>query len=374
MNTSSPAIAKVTTAPAKALQEIVKRQVSGRLTVSDPSDDAILWRVYLGNGQVHFATNLQGQRERLNYFLPRLAPQLDRSQLTEFPSDYQFLCHHWQSGQLSLQQVRQILFTLAQEACVQLLALPQGELSFERTIGLDPILLSLPLQQLVLPVREAIGQWSQLRSAIASPLKRPQILDAAQLAQYLQANTDRIPQLQPLAAVLEQNLCLYEVAAHLKIDVLELAHHLQLLTHIGVIGTNPYRIPEVDNRPVVACIDDSKTVQRNVRLLLEAAGYRVVGLMEPMRALTTLVRDQPSLILMDISMPDIDGYELCRLLRQSTLLKEVPIVMLTGREGLVDRFRARMVGANSYITKPFDSQELLTLVHKFTRCSPLEVS
>lgn len=63
-------------------------------------------------------------------------------------------------------------------------------------------------------------------------------------------------------------------------------------------------------------------------------------------------------------MPKVDGYEVCRLLRQSPLLRDIPIVMLTGREGLITRFRARMLGATEYITKPFHPKQLLTIVRK----------
>jgi twitching motility two-component system response regulator PilG len=72
---------------------------------------------------------------------------------------------------------------------------------------------------------------------------------------------------------------------------------------------------------------------------------------------------------MDINMPDIDGYELCRMLRQSRQLKDVPIVMLTGRDGLIDRLRAQLVGANSYLTKPFAPEQLMQAVQK-ARHSP----
>jgi twitching motility two-component system response regulator PilG len=67
---------------------------------------------------------------------------------------------------------------------------------------------------------------------------------------------------------------------------------------------------------------------------------------------------------MDINMPDLDGYELCRLLRQSSLLQSIPIVMLTGRDGIVDRLRARVAGATDYMTKPIHAQNLIELVNK----------
>lgn len=150
---------------------------------------------------------------------------------------------------------------------------------------------------------------------------------------------------------------------------MELATFLQPLVSTGVVGVNPYRNPQNDQRPIIACIDDSKTVQRNVKLVLEASGYQVLELMEPVRALTTLVRNKPVLILMDISMPEIDGYELYKMLRQSSGLREIPIVMLTGRDGLIDRIRARMVGATDYMPKPFNPNELLAIVQKLTTVS-----
>jgi twitching motility two-component system response regulator PilG len=80
--------------------------------------------------------------------------------------------------------------------------------------------------------------------------------------------------------------------------------------------------------------------------------------------MTALARQKPNLILMDINMPEINGYELCQMLRQSDALKEIPIVMLTGRDGLIDRMRAHMVGATEYITKPIQPQELLDVIQK----------
>ena len=365
--------AQITASPAKALQEIVTRQLSGRLTIGDPNDSSIFWRVYVGNGQVHFATSVVGQKERLEYFLDREYPEIQLLQLAEGQSDYQLVCTYWQSGKLSLQQVRKLLFALTQEALVQVLALPQASIQFEKTLGLDPLLLSVPFKQTIVPVRSKISEWVQLRPLVASGLQRVRVRDLEQFEQMCELNAQN-PETQRLSSdALMQNDCIYEVAHRLKMDVLELATLLQPLVRAAVVTINPYRLPQSDTRPVIACIDDSKTVQRNVKLTLEASGYRVLELMEPARALTALVRHKPALVLMDISMPDIDGYELCRMLRQSALLKEIPIVMLTGRDGVIDRLRARMVGATDYMTKPFDPQQLLNTVNKLTSNSQVEV-
>lgn len=348
----------------KALQEIVKKELSGRLTIRDPNADSIVWRVHVGNGLLHFATSVTGQQERLSYLLQRYYPTLEFLQPTDFESDYQHLCHYWQSGQLSLQQVRQVLFSLTQEALLQLFTLPQVQLGFEKNVGLDPLVLSVSLKQTVDAVEDSVKQWMQLQPEISSPFQRFFVPDLEQFFQVLQIDVQKSQRLEKLNQALTQNLCLYELAYQLKRDALELATFLQPLVRTGVVRMKPYRNPQNDQRPIIACIDDSKTVQRNVKLILESSGYQVLELMEPARALTTLIRNKPVLILMDISMPEIDGYELCRMLRQSTVLKEIPIVMLTGRDGLIDRLRARMVGATDYITKPFEPQQMLTIVEK----------
>ena len=114
--------------------------------------------------------------------------------------------------------------------------------------------------------------------------------------------------------------------------------------------------------PLVACIDDSQTIQRQVKMTLESVGYLVMNILDPASSLLKLAKQKPDLILMDINMPKIDGYELCQRLRRSRKLKTVPVVMLTGREGLVDRVRAKFVGADEYLTKPFRPNLLIDVV------------
>ncbi len=355
---------KVVASPAKALQNIVTKKLSGRLTIGDPSDSSIFWRVYFGNGQVHFATSTIGQHERLRYFIQWYYPELVSATSASFQSDYEVICDCWQSGNISLPQVRKLLFWLSQEALVQLLALPQATVQFEKTVGLDPLLLSVPLKQLIFPMRAFINQWTQLRPEISSPFQRPFVKDLEQLPKLAWQQVRDISFIKSLSHVLTQNLNLYEAACQLKTDTLGLAALLQPMVRAGAVGINSYVVPQSDRRAVIACIDDSKTTQRNVKMVLEASGYKVLAIADATRALTTLARYKPALILMDINMPEINGYELCRMLRQSTLLKDIPIVMLTGRDGMVDKLRARMVGANDYMTKPFKPQQLLSAVRE----------
>ncbi len=350
--------------PAKVLQKISASLLSGRFTFTDPNDRSISWQLYAGNGQIHYVNSLAGQSERLNYLLRRAGLRMNAT-LSANQTDYQWLCQLWKNGTLNLPQLRKILFFASQEALVHLLSLPQAEVEFDRALGLDNLVLSVPIRQIVAPLRDKISDWAQLRTVLCSPLQRLTLTDPNQLQQYLWDHSGELSTLSSLPTSLVSGMCFYTLAESLKMPTYELAIKLKPLFGCGVIKITPFAQPEGDHRPVVACIDDSKTVQRNVRLILETSGYQVMGLTEPARAIAALARQKPDLVLMDITMPEVDGYELCRMLRQSDQLKDVPIVMLTGRDGLIDRIRARMVGATDYLTKPFTPQELLTLANRF---------
>jgi twitching motility two-component system response regulator PilG len=77
-----------------------------------------------------------------------------------------------------------------------------------------------------------------------------------------------------------------------------------------------------------------------------------------------IVRLKPDLILLDVNMAGIDGYELCRLLRNHSFFKNIPIIMVTGNTGIIDRVKARFVGASGYLTKPFTQSDLLKMVFR----------
>ncbi|NER33777.1 MAG: response regulator [Oscillatoria sp. SIO1A7] len=355
--------------PFQALQTVAAKQMSGRLSFRAPQESQALWQIYLGGGKIHFATSTIGQRERLAYFLQWYYPELQPQALPKSSCDYQFVCDCWKEGQLSLEQVRKLLFWMIQEAIVQVLALPKSVLKYDKTAGLDPILLSQPLNKVVLPMRGAIKNWQQLQPEISSPFQRPKVKNIELIPKVIRQHTQNLEFIKSLEIVLQEGLCLYEAARALKTDALGMARLWQPLVQAGAIAMTSYvesccRCRQADDRLVIACIDDSLVLQRNVAAILEAGGYRTISITEPAKALTALVRYKPALILMDVDMPDINGYELCRMLHQASSLKNIPIVMLTGREAMVDKLRARMAGAKGFITKPFKPIKLLSMVEK----------
>lgn len=114
----------------------------------------------------------------------------------------------------------------------------------------------------------------------------------------------------------------------------------------------------------VLCIDDSPTIIKAIKGFLDPQIFSVIGVEDPLKALMQILSSKPDVILLDISMPNLDGYELCSLLRKHPDFRNTPIIMVTGRTALIDRARAKLVRASGYLTKPFTRAELLKAVFK----------
>jgi twitching motility two-component system response regulator PilG len=117
-------------------------------------------------------------------------------------------------------------------------------------------------------------------------------------------------------------------------------------------------------RSTILIIDDSSTIRRSAELFLSQAGYQVVLAEDGFEALAKIVDHLPSLIFCDILMPRLDGYQTCSLIRHSRQFHLTPVVMLSSRDGLFDRARGVLAGANAYLTKPFTKDSLLNAVRE----------
>ena len=112
----------------------------------------------------------------------------------------------------------------------------------------------------------------------------------------------------------------------------------------------------------IVSVDDSPTVLKEISRFLEDENFSVVAINDPLKAIMSIIRHKPDLILLDLNMEGIDGYELCRIIRNNSMFKSTPIIMVTGNKGLLDKVRARLVGASGYLTKPFTRTDLLKIV------------
>jgi twitching motility two-component system response regulator PilG len=130
---------------------------------------------------------------------------------------------------------------------------------------------------------------------------------------------------------------------------------------LGGNGSADASAPAGSGRTVMI-VDDSPTVRKILAMTLERAGYGVLSAADGEAALTALDDTLPDLILLDISMPKLDGYEVCKRIRANARTAHVPVVMLSGKDAFFDKVKGRMAGASEYLTKPFATPAVLAVI------------
>ncbi len=131
----------------------------------------------------------------------------------------------------------------------------------------------------------------------------------------------------------------------------------------------PSQFPE-DYTPLVMCIDDSPTVCTQMKQIITREGCRFLEIQDPITAIPNLLKIQPDLIFLDLVMPVVNGYELCAQIRRISKAQNIPIVILTGKDGLIDRVRTKIVGANDFISKPVIQERVSSVLRKYALIKP----
>jgi twitching motility two-component system response regulator PilG len=335
------------------------------------------WYVFFFNGQVVYAGNPAAGLSRLKGFLASYGLESHFQSLTTVSSEwsnapeYGALWTLLENRVLSTLQAKEVLQGMVQETLFDLLSLHQGYFMFEQGAPLMPQLSALEVMPMVTTTLQQVQEWKQWYPQVQSPEQIPIIVDALALQEALPTGT-----VKTLISFVDGQTSLRQIARGLSRDVLAVTRALHPCIQRGwiqFVEDDRARSSRWDRetvkglrpKPCVACLDDAATVRHSVENILDRHGYRTVLLDHPISALSQFFSVKPDLILCDITMPDLDGYEVCAMLRQSSYFRQMPIVMLTGRDGFIDRVRAQMVGATDYLAKPFGEEELVTIVEKY---------
>lgn len=135
------------------------------------------------------------------------------------------------------------------------------------------------------------------------------------------------------------------------------------------------RVAEIENQrsareaqptaKTILVVDDSPTIRKLISLKLQKCGHETVCATDGVDALEKINDVVPDLVLLDITMPRMDGYQVCKLIRGNEATKNVPVVMISGKDGFFDKVRGKMVGTSDYITKPFGPETLMRTVNEY---------
>ncbi len=115
----------------------------------------------------------------------------------------------------------------------------------------------------------------------------------------------------------------------------------------------------------VMVIDDSNTIRRTAEALLKKAGYDVYTAGDGFEAMSVITDRRPDIIFVDIMMPRLDGYQTCLLIKNNKDFKNIPVIMLSSKDGLFDKARGRIAGSEEHVNKPFTQEELVEVIARY---------
>ncbi|RMF23520.1 MAG: response regulator, partial [Cyanobacteria bacterium J083] len=118
-------------------------------------------------------------------------------------------------------------------------------------------------------------------------------------------------------------------------------------------------------QPLVICVDDSPLICQAMANILLTEGYRFMSIQQPEKVIVTILKQKPNFIFLDLLMPIVNGYELCAQIRRTPKLQAIPIVILTAKDGLVDRMRAKLSGSTDFMSKPVDKKSVIAMLNKY---------
>ncbi len=378
-----PAEYHSTDALVNELSSLKSAQFTGRLTITSNSNQE--WKFYLHQGRILYANGGVHPIKRWQRYLSTYCPQIQVNQLN-LPAElfareaweYQLFGLWLKQQQISREQVAQVirdsitevLFDIVQADRVKYQTQPENPLPFQ--------LLLIEVEQVFAPAEKLWQAWKAANLTNLLPNKAPAIQRPESLQQQTSPTTYK-----QLTALLDGKRTLRDLALQMKRQASEVTTSLLPYINSGIVELveipdlpvpgNAAATPAAPTLPappvqaaaktLIACIDDSPLVCQTLEQILTAAGYQYVAIQDPLRAISTLLTRKPDLIFLDLIMPNLSGYEVCAKLRQMSVCRETPIVILSGNA--IDPDRAKIVGVTDSLEKPVHPETVLQIVSKY---------
>ena len=367
-------------------ENLKQPRFSGQVILTGPQK--IQWVFYLYLGRLVYATggnhpvrrwrrNLVAYLPHLPSHMPAIQADLDSLELNSNDDcwEYELLCLWVERQKVSLEQasrmirntIVEVLFDVTQVMQVTCQLKPDKNLPFSTRLVL------MDAEQVIAEAQKLWQCWQSAKIADRSPDMAPVITQPQELQQ--QTN----PKLyHTLSQLLDGQQTLRDLSVRMKKDVVVVTRSLLpyvqrgLVRLIHISDLESPKLPDKYHRSstnsnkniVIACVDDSPLICQTMEKIITDEGYSFIGVNDALRAIATLLAKKPDLIFLDLIMPNANGYEICSQLRKLTFFKHVPIVILTGNDGFVDRVRAKMVGSSDFISKPVDANLVLETIRK----------
>ena len=370
---------------ANQLVFIKQKQFTGKIKIT--SSTGIEWLVYLCLGRLVWTDGGIHPNRSWKRLVDKYCPQVDWNNF-QFRKDKNFECGDYylltvllQRKLLQREQATEVIKSRAVEVFFDLLQhesknplkiTPEtASTSSFLTSGLQMSISLVNIEEVLVETEQGWLIWQEKGLGKWSPHLAPMMKQQDKLREEVSGIV-----FQNFLKLLDGERTLLDLSARMNKDVRRLTSSLVpyinqgLLDLLSIKDIAPPNLkvediaatdakPKVSSKkPLIACIDDSPQICNIMEQIITKAGYRFVGIQQALQAVPSLIAANPDLIFLDIGMPIVNGYEICSQIRRVSKLKHIPVVILTGNDGIVDRVRAKVVGANDFVAKPVEIEKI----------------
>ena len=373
------------------LNNLKKQSFTGIAHIKSKTDiPRIQWEIYFYEGKLIWANGGTHSYRSWQRHLSKYCPKIDSKQIDSYAnnkykcSEYNILLLLVQRNMSSTESITKLIANKIVEAFFDIFQTEKStalELETEPS-SLDNLIGDINGNSLiVIDIEVAFKQMQQRWSSwIANefdavyPDRAPKIKSKEQLQKAVPAVV-----YQNFVKLLDGHRSLRDLAVGMNKDLLLLTKSLYPYVQKGLLElvevpdrglseaskTNAKKAVAA-KKGLIACIDDSPQICQIMNQIIVKAGYKFLGIQQPIQAVPQLIGVNPKMIFLDIGMPILNGYEVCTQIRRVSKLQEVPIIMLTGNDGVFDRVKAKVCGASDFLSKPIEIDKILQTIDKFS--------
>ena len=373
-----------------------RKQFTGKLELHSVKD--YKWSIYYCHGRLVWASGGAHNYRRWRRLMGQYKLQIDFNKIS-FRTideirlwDYQVLVILMKRMVLTREQITPIIEGFVQEVLFDIIQCAANEkinyyCDFEDEI--TPVIALIHAEHAIDQAHQEWLTWRKAGIADFSPNLAPWIKRPSQLKEEASELTYKT-----LITILDGRRSLRELATWMKKDLLNLVQSLMAYYHRGMVGlvevqdiespisalslsatrnesaqlsesSPPQKKIDLMARPLIACVDDSNQVCATIEQIVTVFGFGFLGIRDSINVLPLLVEMRPEMIILDLVMPIVGGYELCTQIRRIPEFKDTPILILTSNDTLFDRLRSKFVGATAFISKTAGNEKIGEQIQRY---------
>lgn len=373
-----------------------RKQFTGKLELHSVKD--YKWSIYYCHGRLVWASGGAHNYRRWRRLMGQYKLQIDFNKIS-FRTideirlwDYQVLVILMKRMVLTREQITPIIEGFVQEVLFDIIQCAANEkityyCDFEDEIA--PVIALIHAEHAIDQAHQEWLTWRKAGIADFSPNLAPWIKRPSQLKEEASELTYKT-----LITILDGRRSLRELATWMKKDLLNLVQSLMAYYHRGMVGL--VEVQDIESpisalslsatrnesaqlsessptqkktdlmaRPLIACVDDSNQVCATIEQIVTGFGFGFLGIRDSINVLPLLVEMRPEMIILDLVMPIVGGYELCTQIRRIPEFKDTPILILTSNDTLFDRLRSKFVGATAFISKTAGNEKIGEQIQRY---------